>query len=97
MTPEQIRADRERVIGYMPTTVTIGSKTYTGRKSSMKWSRNYTEGGRIENYSFSVVISTDDTITVDDKATISSTVYRILDIDIGAVSSNKTLHLGGVL
>ena len=94
MTPEQIKADKERVIGYMPVTVVIGSKTYTGRRSQMKWTRKYTENGLNDLYQFSVSISTTDAIAVDDRATVSGTTYRIVDVDIGSVISNKIIHLG---
>lgn len=90
----QIQSDRQAIIAEIPTTITIGAKTYQGRRSNNMKTKKYSENGGVPGYKMSISLYTSDVFANDTKATIGTVNYRILDIDVGAVDGLQTLHLG---
>ena len=94
-----IQADRQAIIADLPTSVAITRDgvsvgTFSGRKSNNTKSLKYGSFGAIQGYKMSLSLYTTTPILEGDRVTISSVVYRVLEVDPGSIAGNQTLHLG---
>jgi len=94
-----IQADRQAIIADLPSSVAITRDgvaigTYSCRKTNNMKSMKYGNFGAIPGYKISVSLYTTTPILVGDRATISTVVYRVLEVDEGSIVGNQTLHLG---
>jgi len=94
-----ILAGFAKIKALMPVAVVIGTNSYTGVRSVLSQQRLFSPEGYGPNYDFTVRISEDDlTANGDnpepqDKVTIDSVVYRVLDSRVDNVGAMRRLDL----
>jgi hypothetical protein len=98
---DEIIADFEVIRQDIPVTVTYAGTNYSAVRSVLSQQRLFSEGGYGNDYDFSVRISEDDLTANSDnpkqqeKVTVDSVVYRILDSRRDNFNAIRRLDLTG--
>lgn len=89
----QILADMADIIADDPVIVVVGDASFSGRRMTIRQTLKYSENGRFDGYSFTVFFA-GSTPPADawDVVSVDGADYRVIENEIGAVSSR--LHLG---